>query len=65
MQATERLYLFLLTHLRPKVGLTLNCFQGPGPKTYATKDIDSVPGLYEGSLKDLDFLKLPNSVFNK
>ena len=36
--------LFLLTCLRPKVGLALNCFQGPWPKTYAIKAMILCPG---------------------
>jgi hypothetical protein len=44
---------------------------GPGVKLFSgavaqdlrNKGIDSVPGLYEGLLEGLDFLKLPNSSF--
>ena len=46
-------------------GPRVKLFSGAEAQDLRHKDIDSVPGLYEGSLKDLDFLKLPNSVFNK
>ena len=38
-------------------------FHGAWAKDLGQKTMGLVPGLYEGSLKDLDFLKLPNSAF--
>jgi hypothetical protein len=57
---------FILVNL-PKAqgGSRVKLFSGAVAQDLREKDVDSVPGLYEGRLKDLDFLKLPNSVFNK
>ena len=44
-------------------GSYVKLFSGAWAQDLRSKGIDSVPGLYEGRLKDLDFLKLPNSVF--
>ena len=44
---------------------SVKLIEGSKSQELSNKDLDSVPGLYEGSLKGLDFLKLPNSVFNK
>ena len=55
---------FILANL-PKApgGSRVKLFSGAVAQDLRHNDIDSVPGLYEGSLKGLDFLKLPNSVF--
>ena len=55
---------FILINL-PKAlgGPRVKLFSGAVAQELRDKGIDSVPGLYEGRLKDLDFLKLPNSVF--
>ena len=57
---------FILVNL-PKApgGSRVKLFSGAEAQDLRHNDIDSVPGLYEGRLKDLDFLKLPNSSFNK
>jgi len=55
---------FILVNL-PKAqgGPGVKLFSGAVAQDLRDKGHDSVPGLYEGSLKDLYFLKLPNSVF--
>ena len=55
---------FILVNL-PKAqgGPRVKLFSGAVAQDLRHNDVDSVPGLYEGSLKGLDFLKLPNSVF--
>ena len=55
---------FILVNL-PKAqgGSYVKLFSGAWAQDLRNKGIDSVPGLYEGRLKDLDFLKLPTSVF--
>ena len=55
---------FILVNL-PKAqgGPYVKLFSGAWAQDLRNKGIDSVPGLYEGRLTDLDFLKLPNSVF--
>ena len=57
---------FILVNL-PKAlgGPGVKLFSGAVAQDLRQNDIDSVPGLYEGRLEGLDFLKLPNSVFNK
>ena len=57
---------FILVNL-PKApgGSRVKLFSGAVAQDLRHNDVDSVPGLYEGSLKDLDFLKLPNSVFKQ
>ena len=57
---------FILVNL-PKAqgGTYVKLFSGAEAQDLREKDIDSVPGLYEGPLAQLDFLKLPNSSFNK
>ena len=44
-------------------GSYVKLFSGAWAQDLRNKGIDSVPGLYEGRLTDLYFLKLPNSVF--
>ena len=55
---------FILVNL-PKAqdGPGVKLFSGFVAQDLRHNDIDSVPGLYEGSLEGLDFLKLPNSSF--
>ena len=40
---------------------TVKLFHGCKSKELGHSTLDQVPGLYEGRLEDLDFLKLPNS----
>ena len=55
---------FILVNL-PKAqgGPGVKLFSGAVAQDLRNKGIDSVPGLYEGLLEGLDFLKLPNSSF--
>ena len=55
---------FILVNI-PKAqgGPGVKLFSGAWAQDLRDKGIDSVPGLYEGRLEGLDFLKLPNSVF--
>ena len=55
---------FILVNL-PKAqgGPRVKLFSGAVAQDLRQNGIDSVPGLYEGLLEGLDFLKLPNSVF--
>ena len=53
----------LVNLLKAQGGPGVKLFSGAVAQELRDKGIDSVPGLYEGSLKGLDFLKLPNSVF--
>jgi hypothetical protein len=55
---------FILVNL-PKAqgGPGVKLFSGAWAQDLRQNDIDSVPGLYAGPLAQLDFLKLPNSVF--
>jgi hypothetical protein len=57
---------FILINL-PKAlgGPRVKLFSGAVAQELRDKGIDSVPGLYDGRLKDLNFCKLPNSAFNK
>ena len=55
---------FILVNLPKAQGRSyVKLFSGAWAQDLRNKGIDSVPGLYEGRLTDLDFLKLPNSVF--
>ena len=55
---------FILVNLpTAQGGPRVKLFSGAMAQDLRQNGIDSVPGLYEGPLKDLDFLKLPNSVF--
>ena len=57
---------FILVNLpRAQGGPGVKLFSGAVAQDLRNKGIESVPGLYEGLLEGLDFLKLPNSVFNK
>jgi hypothetical protein len=55
---------FILVNL-PKAqdGPYVKLFSGAVAQDLREKGIGSAPGLYEGRLEGLDFLKLPNSVF--
>ena len=43
---------------------TVKLFHGCKTKELGHSTVDQVPGLYEGRLEDLDWLKLPNSCKN-